>query len=139
MIMKKQRVDAYLIERKFASDKNEAFIIVTEGRVLVEGQKAITPSQLVLSSAHIEIRRPARYVGRAAYKLEGALDAFHINVEGLICIDMGTATGGFTQVLLERGAKKVYAIDTARGKLVPKLRDDPRVHRAMSDRVKPLE
>ena len=125
--MKKQRLDAYLIEHKFASDKNEAFVIVTEGRVFVEGQKAVSPAQMVVPSAQIKVKELMRYVGRAAYKLEGALDAFHIDVKGLVCIDMGAATGGFTQVLLEREVKKVYAIDTAKGKLAPKLRDDPRV------------
>lgn len=125
--MKKQRLDAYLIEHTFASDKNEAFVIVTEGRVFVEGQKAVSPSQLVAPSAWIEVRLINPYVGRAAYKLEGALKAFNVEVEGLVCIDIGAATGGFTQVLLLRGAQKVYAIDTAKGKLAPKLREDPRV------------
>lgn len=125
--MKKQRLDAYLIEHKFVRDKNEAFIIVTEGRVSVEGQKAISPSMMVMPSGTIEVRPIAPYVGRAAYKLEGALNAFGVNPRGLVCMDIGAATGGFTQVLLERGARKVYAIDTAKGKLAPKLREDPRV------------
>lgn len=125
--MKKQRLDTYLIEHKFASDRNEAFVIVTEGRVFVEGQKAVSPSQFVLPTAWIEVRPLNPYVGRAAYKLEGALKAFDVKVEGLVCVDIGAATGGFTQVLLLRGARKVYAIDTAKGKLAPKLREDPRV------------
>ena len=125
--MKKQRLDEYLIEHKFASDKDEAFIIVTEGRVFVEGQKAISPAQMVLPSAKIDVRLSLRYVGRAAYKLEGALNAFGVSVDGLVCIDIGAATGGFTQVLLEHGAAKVYAVDTAKGKLAPKLREDARV------------
>ena len=125
--MKKQRLDGYLIEHSFARNKDEAFVIVTEGRVFVEGQKAITPAQMVAPSAKIEVRVPMRYVGRGAFKLEGALAAFGVDVAGLVCIDIGAATGGFTQVLLERGAAKVYAIDTAKGKLASKLRDDPRV------------
>ena len=125
--MKKQRLDTYLIEHKFASDRNEAFVMVTEGRVFVEGQKAVSPSQFVLPTAWIEVRPLNPYVGRAAYKLEGALKAFDVKVEGLVCVDIGAATGGFTQVLLLRGARKVYAIDTAKGKLAPKLREDPRV------------
>ena len=125
--MKKQRLDEYLIEHKFASDKNEAFVIVTEGRVFVEGQKAVSPSQMVVLSAQIEVRSLKSYVGRAAYKLEGALNAFGVDPSGLVCVDIGAATGGFTQVLLLRGARKVYAIDTAKGKLAPKLREDPRV------------
>lgn len=125
--MKKQRLDDFLIEHKFTSGKDEAFVIVTEGRVFVEGQKAVSPSQIVLPSAWIEVRPLSLYVGRAAYKLEGALDAFGISPKGMICVDIGAATGGFTQVLLYRGAANVYAIDTAKGKLAPKLREDPRV------------
>lgn len=125
--MKTQRLDEYLIEHKFASGKDEAFVIVTEGRVFVEGQKAISPSQRVTLSSHIEVREPMPYVGRGAFKLEGALTAFGLDIKGLVCIDIGAATGGFTQVLLQRGAVKVYAIDTAKGKLAPKLREDPRV------------
>lgn len=125
--MKKQRLDSYLIKHKFASDKNEAFVIVTEGRVFVEGQRSVSPSQLVAPSAWIEVRSLNPYVGRAAYKIEGALKAFGVEVEGLVCVDIGTATGGFTQVLLLHGAQKVYAIDTAKGKLAPKLREDARV------------
>jgi 23S rRNA (cytidine1920-2'-O)/16S rRNA (cytidine1409-2'-O)-methyltransferase len=93
----------------------------------VEGQKAVSPSQFVAPSGWIEVRPINPYVGRAAYKLEGALNAFDVDVKGLVCIDIGAATGGFTQVLLLRGAKKVYAIDTAKGKLAPKLREDSRV------------
>lgn len=125
--MKKQRLDAYLIEHTSASDKNEAFVIVTEGRVFVEGQKAVSPSQFVLPSAWIEVRPINPYVGRAAYKLEGALKAFNVEVRDLVCVDIGAATGGFTQVLLLRGAQKVYAIDTAKGKLASKLRENLRV------------
>lgn len=125
--MKKQRLDDFLIEHTFVSGKNEAFIMVTEGRVFVDGQKAVSPSQSFLPHARIEVRPEKQYVGRAAYKLAAALDAFGIKPEGMVCIDIGAATGGFTQVLLKRGAANVYAIDTAKGKLAPKLRDDPRV------------
>ena len=125
--MKKQRLDDYLIEHSFARDKDEAFIIVTEGRVFAEGQKSVSPSQMVLPSAWIEVRPLNPYVGRGAYKLEGALDAFAVDVNGLVCVDIGAATGGFTQVLLKRGAAKVFAVDTAKGKLAMKLREDTRV------------
>ena len=125
--MKRQRLDEVLIRDGLAADKKEAFIVVTEGRVLVDGQKAVTPAQLVSGQAKVELRGEARYVGRGAYKLEAALAAFRIPIEGKVCADIGAATGGFTEVLLKRGAKKVYAIDTARGKLAFKLRRDPRV------------
>lgn len=125
--MKKKRLDEILIEKGWAKDKKEAFIIVTEGRVLIEGQKAVSPAQPVFLNARIEVRGPQEFVGRGAYKLEAALEKFHIDVKNKICADIGSATGGFTQVLLKHGAAKVYAIDTAKGKLAPKLREDPRV------------
>lgn len=125
--MRKNRLDELLIAQGRAQSKEEAFVLVTEGRVFVEGQKAISPSQLINPEARIEVRKQREYVGRGAYKLEAALEKFHINVKGKVCADIGSATGGFTEVLLKYGAKKVYAIDTARGKLAPKLREDRRV------------
>ena len=125
--MKKKRLDEILIEKGWAKDKQEAFIIVTEGRVLIEGQKAVSPAQPIFLNARIEVRGPQEFVGRGAYKLEAALEKFHIDVKDKVCADIGAATGGFTQVLLKRGASKVYAIDTAKGKMAPKLREDQRV------------
>lgn len=125
--MRQKRLDEILIEKKWVADKKEAFVIVTEGRVFIEGQKAISPSRPVNPDARIEVRPPSPYVGRGAYKLKAALEKFHINANHAVCADIGAATGGFTQVLLECGAKKVYAIDTARGKMDYKLRQDPRI------------
>ncbi len=102
-------------------------MVVTEGRVFVEGQKAVSPAQPVFLKTQIEIRGPQEFVGRGAYKLEAALEKFHIDVKNKVCADIGAATGGFTQVLLKYGALKVYAIDTAKGKMAPKLREDQRV------------
>ena len=123
----KKRLDDRLTDLGLVEDKQDAFIKVTEGKIFVDGQKAISPAQLVKHDAKIEIRKGQEYVGRGALKLEAALKKFEIDVSGKICADIGAATGGFTEVLLKRGAKKVYAIDTARGKLAPKLREDPRV------------
>lgn len=125
--MKRYRLDEILIKNGLAGNKKEAFLIITEGRVLVNGQKAISPAQLVATDAKIEVREGPRYVGRGAYKLEAAIREFSIDVKDKICADIGSATGGFTEVLLKHGARRVYAIDTARGKLVPKLREDSRV------------
>lgn len=125
--MKKRRLDEILIEKGWVKDKNEAFIVVTEGRVFVEGQKAISPAQPVNTGARVELKGEKEYVGRGAYKLEAALEKFDLDVRGKICADIGAATGGFTEVLLKYGAAKVYAIDTAKGKLALKLRKDPRV------------
>lgn len=125
--MKKQRLDENLIKQELAGDKKDAFVIITEGRVFIDGQKAVSPAQLVAADAKIEVREEKQYVGRGAYKLEAALEKFGVDVLGKVCADIGAATGGFTEILLKHGAKKVYAIDTARGKLAPKLREDPRV------------
>lgn len=125
--MKKKRLDVVLEECGSIRNKKEAFILVTEGDVFVDGQKAISPAQLVQSDANVEIRTRDGYVGRGAYKLEAALEKFAIEVRGKTVADIGSATGGFVEVLLRRGAKKVYAIDTARGKLALKLREDLRV------------
>ena len=125
--MKKKRLDEILIEKGWVKDKNEAFVVVTEGRVFVEGQKAISPAQISSPNARIEMRGNQEFVGRGAYKLQAALEKFNLDVPNKICADIGSATGGFTQVLLKAGAKKVYAIDTAKGKLALKLREDPRV------------
>ncbi len=125
--MKKRRLDEILQERGATQDKQEAFVIVTEGRVFLDGQKAISPAQLVGEHAKVEVKNADGYVGRGAYKLEAALAQFGIDATGKICADIGAATGGFTEVLLRRGAEKVYAIDTARGKLALKIRQDPRV------------
>jgi len=121
------RLDQYLEDRGLVRGVAEAFIVVTEGRVFVNGQKAVSPSQRVGSEDVIEMRGGREFVGRGAYKLEGALLSFAIDVAGSVCADIGAATGGFTEVLLKRGARKVYAIDTARGKLDPKIRNEPRV------------
>lgn len=125
--MKRLRLDEFLIRHNHSADKRSAFIVVTEGRVFVNGQKAISPAQFVASEDRIVIRGGDPYVGRGALKLDAALERFNIDVSGKICADIGAATGGFTEVLLRRGAVRVYAIDTARGKLVPKIREHARV------------
>lgn len=125
---RKKRLGDLLIERGWAKDARAAFIAVTEGTIFVDGRKAISPAQPVdPGGAVVAIRGGAEYVGRGAHKLASALDAFDIDPNGAVCADIGAATGGFTEVLLRRGAKKVYAIDTARGKLAEKVRRDPRL------------
>ena len=125
--MKKKRLDEILIERGIVKDKNEAFILATGGRVFAGGQKVVSPAQEYPSDIELKVKTPSPYVGRGGFKLAAAFKEFPISVESKICADIGAATGGFTDVLLQNGAKKVYAIDTARGKLALKLREDPRV------------
>jgi 23S rRNA (cytidine1920-2'-O)/16S rRNA (cytidine1409-2'-O)-methyltransferase len=125
--MKKRRLDEILMEEKVVNDKKEAFVKITEGYVFINGQKAVSPAQMINQGVKIEIREKNKYVGRGALKLEAAIEKFGIDVQDKVCADIGAATGGFTEILLKNGAKKVYAIDTARGKLALKLREDPRV------------
>lgn len=125
--MRKIRLDALLIQRGFAFTEKDAFLLVTEGRVFANGQKAVSPAQMIGEGDRIEVRDGREFVGRGAYKLEAAIEKFGVEVDGKICADIGSAAGGFTEVLLKHGAKKVYAIDVGRGKLDLKLREDPRV------------
>ena len=125
--MKKKRLDDILLERGNVETKQEAFILVTEGRVLANGQKTVSPAQIFALDARIEVKTDSGYVGRGAFKLEGAMQHFGVSTEGMICADIGAATGGFTEILLKYGAAKVYAIDTAQGKLALKIRQNPKV------------
>lgn len=127
IIMRKKRLDEILIAEGKARDKKEAFVIVTEGRVTINGRRAISPAELLGEDEAVELASDDVYVGRGAVKLAAALDAFRIDPAGKICLDIGAATGGFTDVLLRRGADRVYAVDTARGKMDLKIRQDPRV------------
>ena len=122
-----QRLDTLLIQRAQAKNRHAAFILVTGGRVFVNGQKAVSPAQMVGEDDEVEVRGGKEFVGRGAYKLEAAIERFGVKVRGMVCADIGAATGGFTEVLLKHGATKVYAIDVGRGKLDLSLREDPRV------------
>lgn len=125
--MKKERLDDFLTRRGLAKDQKEAFIAVTSGRVFVSGQKAVSPAQPVRTGDQVELRVGDRFVGRGAHKLEAAIQRFGVPVAGAACADIGSATGGFVEILLKHGAEKVYAIDVGRGKLDLKLREDPHV------------
>lgn len=125
--MKKKRLDEILVEKNLAATKEDALKLILGGEIFVRGQKAVSPAQMVDSDEEILMREKARYVGRGGEKLAHAIKEFGIEPAGTICLDIGSATGGFVDVLLQHGAKKVYAVDTAKGKLDLKLREDPRV------------
>ena len=125
--MKKKRLDQILIERGVVTNKDEAFVTVTEGNIFIGGQRAVSPAQIFSADAPLRVKERSTYVSRGGLKLAAAFDHFGITVEGKICADIGAATGGFTDVMLQNGAAKVYAIDTGMGKLALKLREDPRV------------
>ena len=110
-----------------ARSRAEALAIVHAGDVELEGTRRLKPGQLVASDALVtRVARP-RWASRAGEKLEAALDAFAIRATGLACLDAGASTGGFTDVLLARGARIVYAVDVGRAQLVQRLREDARV------------
>lgn len=124
---KKLRLDELLVKNGLAISVIEARKLILAGHVSVAGQISDKPGSLVQLDTAVECRALSKYVGRGAYKLLAAFENFPINVVDKVCADIGSSTGGFTQVLLEKGAKRVYAIDSAYGELDWKLRQDPRV------------
>jgi 23S rRNA (cytidine1920-2'-O)/16S rRNA (cytidine1409-2'-O)-methyltransferase len=127
MAVAKQRLDLVLVARGMAESRQRAQAMVLAGDVLVDGQKAVKSGQGVDPNARLEIAARPKYVSRGGLKLEAALDHFHISVENKICVDVGASTGGFTDCLLQRGARHVYAVDVGTGQLDWRLRNDPRV------------
>jgi 23S rRNA (cytidine1920-2'-O)/16S rRNA (cytidine1409-2'-O)-methyltransferase len=125
--MKKIRLDQALVERAFYQSREQAQRAIMAGQVRIGEQVAQKPSILVDPNAMIATAATPRFVGRGGLKLEGALDFFGIDVRDKIAVDIGASTGGFTDCLLQRGARKVYAIDVGHGQLAWKIRNDPRV------------
>ncbi|MFL6451739.1 MAG: TlyA family RNA methyltransferase [Bryobacteraceae bacterium] len=123
----KQRLDTLLVDRRLAPSREKAQALILAGKVRVEGQNAVKPGQLLSTAAHIEVEAPAKYVSRAGVKLEAALAYFQVPVEGKVCMDVGTSTGGFTDCLLQHGAARVHAVDTGAGQIAWRLRSDARV------------
>jgi len=123
------RADAYLALHGFADSRERAKKMIEEGRVFVNGAAVSKPSKDILDSDSVEIKSAERYeyVSRGGYKLEAALEYFGIDVDGLVCADLGASSGGFSDCLLSRGAKKIYAVDCGSGQLAKKIRDDERV------------
>jgi 23S rRNA (cytidine1920-2'-O)/16S rRNA (cytidine1409-2'-O)-methyltransferase len=119
----KKRVDVLLVERGLAESRSQAQALVLAG--LVPGYDK--PGAQVDETAVVQVKRAARFVSRGGEKLANALDAFGVVVEGRDCADVGASTGGFTDCLLQRGARRVIALDVGYGQLHPRLRADPRV------------
>jgi 23S rRNA (cytidine1920-2'-O)/16S rRNA (cytidine1409-2'-O)-methyltransferase len=123
----KQRIDRLLVEKGLVDSREKAQALILEGLVLVDGQRIDKPGHGIAIDSHIELLGRFPYVSRAGKKLEAALDTFHVDVTAKVCLDIGASTGGFTDCLLQRGARKVYAVDVGKGQLDWKLRNDPRV------------
>ena len=127
MAKAKERIDKLLFERGLVETRSKSQAIIMAGEVLVEGEPVTKAGQKVPVDAHIEIVAPAPFVSRGGYKLSEALERFDIDVSGQVCADVGACTGGFTDVLLQRNASRVYAIDVGYGQLAWNLRNDARV------------
>lgn len=123
----KPRLDGLLVARGLADTRTRAQALIRTGAVTVNGQVFDKPGMPVAEDAAIEVRASLPYVGRGGYKLAAALDAFDLDPVGRACLDVGSSTGGFTDVLLQRSARHVYAVDVGRGQLAWRLREDARV------------
>lgn len=124
----KERLDVLLVKRNLAESREKAKAVIMSGNVFVEGQREDKAGASFPEEVSIEVKgHTLPYVSRGGLKLEKALKQFDVSVEGKVCTDVGSSTGGFTDCMLQNGAKKVYAIDVGRGQLAWKLRQDDRV------------
>ncbi len=125
--MTKVRADVLLVRRGLAETRAQARRLILAGRVRANGQVVVKPGTPLPPDARLEVQAGPRFVSRGGEKLAAALAAFPVPVEGAVAADVGASTGGFTDCLLQHGARRVYAIDVGRGQLHWKLRQDPRV------------
>jgi 23S rRNA (cytidine1920-2'-O)/16S rRNA (cytidine1409-2'-O)-methyltransferase len=125
--MARIRLDQLLAERGLARSRAEAQALIHAGAVELDGTRRLKPGQMVASDASVSLVEKPRWASRAGVKLEHALTEFGIDPSGMAVLDAGASTGGFTDVLLARGARVVYAVDVGRAQLLQRLRDDPRV------------
>ena len=125
----KKRLDVLLVERGLAESRTRAQAVILEGKVRVAGQVEFKASRSVDDGVAVEVEAPPRFVSRGGEKLEGAFALWgdRLTVEGRVCLDVGSSTGGFTDCLLQHGAAKVMAVDVGTNQLAYKLRSDPRV------------
>jgi 23S rRNA (cytidine1920-2'-O)/16S rRNA (cytidine1409-2'-O)-methyltransferase len=126
--MARTRLDQALVRRGLVDSRERGQALIRAGLVAVSGAIADHPDQLVNDEAAIEVKGRARFVSRGGEKLDAALREFEIDVRGRVCLDVGASTGGFTDVLLQRGASAVVAVDVGYGQLAWSLRQDSRVH-----------
>ena len=127
MRVTRDRLDRQLVERGLVASREKAQALIMAGDVLVNGRKAQKPGEQVASSSQIQVAERQRFVGRGGIKLQAALEYFEVNPAGMVCLDVGASTGGFTDCLLQNGAVRVHALDVGHGQLDWKLRNDSRV------------
>ena len=124
----KERLDVLLVKNGLAASREKAKAIIMSGSVYVDGQKEDKAGSMFPDTAEISVKgHTLKYVSRGGLKLEKAVEAFGVRLEGKVCMDVGASTGGFTDCMLQNGAVKVYSVDVGRGQLDWKLRQDPRV------------
>lgn len=124
---RKMRADALVVEQGLADTKSKAQALILAGKVYRGEERIDKPGTSLSTDTTLRVTEQDRYVSRGGHKLEGALNALQLDPADLICVDVGASTGGFTDCLLQRGAKKVYAIDVGQGLLARSLVTDPRV------------
>jgi len=126
-VTRRVRLDQLLVERDLAPSRERAQALILAGAVRVSGDRADRAAAPVAEDAVVTIEGGPRFVSRGGDKLEGALHDFGVDPGGIVALDVGSSTGGFTDCLLQHGASRVYAVDVGKGQLVWKLRSDPRV------------
>jgi 23S rRNA (cytidine1920-2'-O)/16S rRNA (cytidine1409-2'-O)-methyltransferase len=134
----KERADKVLVDQGLTSSRSQAKSLIEQGKVSCQGQLVKKAGELIPSDATISIAAQL-YVGRGAFKLAAALSAFSIETSGKVFIDVGASTGGFTEVLLQQGVARVYAVDVGHGQLSAKLLSDPRVINLENTNIKELQ
>jgi 23S rRNA (cytidine1920-2'-O)/16S rRNA (cytidine1409-2'-O)-methyltransferase len=140
MAQQKERIDRLLVDRGLVPSRERARAMIMAGEVLVNDRPAEKAGEMVPAEAEIRLRgEPLRYVSRGGLKLEKGLDEFGIDVAGRCGLDVGASTGGFTDCLLQRGTRKVFAVDVGYGQLAWKLRQDPRVVSMEKTNIRSLE
>ena len=126
----RKRLDVLLVERGLAESRQKAQAMILAGEIEVDGKKAEKAGQTIAETARIDVHsRLQKYVSRGGFKLEGALQDFQVSVQGRMCLDVGSSTGGFTDCLLQQGAARVYAVDVNTDQLAWKLHEDKSVVR----------
>jgi len=123
----RKRLDLVLFEKQLVSSRQRGKSLIMAGKVMVDNKKVDKPGTIVHPDSNIEIIEDLPFVSRGGFKLLEGLSSFHINPEGMVCLDVGASTGGFTDCLLQKGAKTVFSVDVGYGQLAWKLRTDPRV------------
>lgn len=135
----RERLDVALVRRRLVETRERAHALILSGAVSVDGSRATRPAQPIPREALLEVAQGQDFVSRGALKLQKALDQWRIDPNGKVVLDVGASTGGFTHLLLQRGAARVYAVDVGYGQLHYRLRNDPRVISMERTNIRNLE